>query len=54
MSLKAIPRGLGLPKTTVLISGRKKVERKGKVMYITMPAVSPERWLEVINKFQKG
>lgn len=55
MSLKMVPRGVGGPKTTVMVSGRKMIKRRGKTIFITVkPAVPAERWVEIIDSFRKG
>lgn len=55
MSLKMIPRGVGLPKTTMMISGSKKIVQAGKTIIVTVkPAVPAERWFEIMGQFSKG
>lgn len=56
MSLKMASRGLGLSKTTVLVSGRKKIVRGDKTIIVTVskPTMPPERWIDLLEKFSKG
>lgn len=55
MSLVMIPRGLGKFKTTMMVSGRKKIIQDNKTIIVTIkPAIPAERWMEIIDSFRKG